>query len=313
VGVSGYRIDFGVLDPAEPGRFVCGLECDGVAYHASPTARDRDRLRQQVLEARGWTIYRVWSTDWFKDRQGQIERLLGQIETARQHARQVADAQAAAEAEAQVRRKRAETAAAEAERAVRLAAPAPASSNGDYQRPAAPAYRLTPGEGRYSSDILAAPTSQVQKAVLEVVEVEAPLNVADLVTRVAGMWGARTGARIRARVLDALEACRNASQPALALQGGFVARPGATAAVRSRAGTHIPPERVAPEEYRQAILLILSGGRGFSRAELSNEVRALLGFGRATEALHQAVEAQVSQLLAEGRLGEGSTGLTLRQ
>jgi very-short-patch-repair endonuclease len=315
VGVSGYRIDFGVQDPAAPGRFVCGLECDGVAYHASPTARDRDRLRQQVLEARGWTIYRVWSTDWFKDRPGQIERLLGQIETARRHASQVAATQAAAEAEAQARRQQAESAAAEAAVAALIspskimAAPAPSHTNGDYQRPAAPAYRLAPGEGRYTSDILTAPLSQVQKAVTQVVEIEAPLHVTDLLTRVAGMWGVRAGARIRARVMDALEA----SQPQVTVQGEFVTQPGATVAVRSRANAHIPPERVAPEEYRLAILSVLGAGQGFSRADLSNEVRALLGYGRATEPLHQAVEAQVTGLLAEGRLGEGSAGLTLRQ
>jgi very-short-patch-repair endonuclease len=85
VGAAGYRIDLGVLDDAEPGRFLCGIECDGVAYHASETARDRDRLRQQVLEARGWTIHRVWSTDWFKDRPGQVERLLRLVAETRVH------------------------------------------------------------------------------------------------------------------------------------------------------------------------------------------------------------------------------------
>ena len=92
VGVAGYRIDLGVLDDTMPGRFLCGIECDGVAYHASETARDRDRLRQQVLEARGWTIHRMWSTDWFKDRQGQIERLLQLIEETRTRARETAAA-----------------------------------------------------------------------------------------------------------------------------------------------------------------------------------------------------------------------------
>ena len=76
VGVAGYRIDLGVVDADAPGRFVCGIECDGVAYHSSETARDRDRLRQQVLEARGWTLLRVWSTDWFKDRAGQVDRIV---------------------------------------------------------------------------------------------------------------------------------------------------------------------------------------------------------------------------------------------
>ena len=87
VGVSGYKIDFGVLDDEAKGKFICGIECDGVAYHSSATARDRDRLRQQVLEGRGWEIHRVWSTDWFKDRQGQIKRLLDLIEKSRENAR----------------------------------------------------------------------------------------------------------------------------------------------------------------------------------------------------------------------------------
>lgn len=87
VGVCGYRIDLGVLDNESPGRFVCGIECDGVAYHSSQTARDRDRLRQQVLEGRGWDIHRIWSTDWFKDRAGQIERILNLIEESRQNAK----------------------------------------------------------------------------------------------------------------------------------------------------------------------------------------------------------------------------------
>ncbi|HST59591.1 MAG TPA: DUF4011 domain-containing protein, partial [Longimicrobium sp.] len=98
VGAAGYRIDMAVVDPDAPGRFICGIECDGVSYHASETARDRDRLRQQVLEARGWHIHRLWSTDWFKDREGQIERLMRLIEASREQGRQDAAAREAAEA-----------------------------------------------------------------------------------------------------------------------------------------------------------------------------------------------------------------------
>jgi very-short-patch-repair endonuclease len=90
VGVAGYRIDFGVLDDEVEGRFVCGLECDGAAYHSSQTARDRDRLRQQVLEGRGWTLHRIWSTDWFKDRAGSIERIVQLVERSKQEAREAA-------------------------------------------------------------------------------------------------------------------------------------------------------------------------------------------------------------------------------
>ena len=90
----------GVLDSAAPGRFICGIECDGVAYHSSETARDRDRLRHEVLEARGWEIHRIWSTDWFKDRAGQIDRLVQAIERSKGEAkgRIAADAEADARA-----------------------------------------------------------------------------------------------------------------------------------------------------------------------------------------------------------------------
>lgn len=67
VGCSGYRIDMAVKHPTLSGVYVLGIECDGATYHSARTARERDRLRQEVLENMGWKIYRIWSTDWIKD------------------------------------------------------------------------------------------------------------------------------------------------------------------------------------------------------------------------------------------------------
>jgi very-short-patch-repair endonuclease len=67
VGVSGFRIDLGIVQPDAPGRYLAAVECDGATYHRSATARDRDRLREQVLRRLGWKIHRVWSTDWWID------------------------------------------------------------------------------------------------------------------------------------------------------------------------------------------------------------------------------------------------------
>ena len=75
VGCSGYRIDLAVVDPRAPGRYLVGIECDGRAYHSGATARDRDRLRQHVLEGLGWHIHRIWSTDWWMDPQGEVQKL----------------------------------------------------------------------------------------------------------------------------------------------------------------------------------------------------------------------------------------------
>ncbi|MGZ9709437.1 DUF4011 domain-containing protein [Glaciimonas sp. GNP009] len=75
VGCSGYRLDIGVVHPDHPGTFLLGVECDGATYHSLPTARDRDRLRQFVLEGLGWTLHRIWSTDWWTDSEREMAKL----------------------------------------------------------------------------------------------------------------------------------------------------------------------------------------------------------------------------------------------
>ena len=82
VGCSGYRIDMAVKHPTLSGQYVLGIECDGAAYHSARTARERDRLRQDVLENMGWKIYRIWSTDWIKDQVTEGERLINAVEEA---------------------------------------------------------------------------------------------------------------------------------------------------------------------------------------------------------------------------------------
>ena len=76
VGCADYRIDLAVHDPKAPGRYLIGIECDGAQYHSSPAARDRDRLRQQLLENKGWKIYRIWSTQWYYQRREATNQLL---------------------------------------------------------------------------------------------------------------------------------------------------------------------------------------------------------------------------------------------
>lgn len=80
VGCSGYRIDIGIV--GNSGRYVLGIECDGASYHSAATARDRDKLRQLVLENLGWKLYRIWSTEWWRDRKHAEEKLLQRIREA---------------------------------------------------------------------------------------------------------------------------------------------------------------------------------------------------------------------------------------
>lgn len=82
VGVSSFRIDLGVVNPARPGEYVVGVECDGATYHSARSARDRDRLRQEVLTGLGWRLHRIWSTDWFRNPARETEKLLNAIRAA---------------------------------------------------------------------------------------------------------------------------------------------------------------------------------------------------------------------------------------
>ena len=75
VGCSGFRIDLGLKLP-NSSDYALAIECDGATYHSSKNARDRDRLRQEVLESMGWKFYRIWSTDWFRNKEIEQSNLL---------------------------------------------------------------------------------------------------------------------------------------------------------------------------------------------------------------------------------------------
>ena len=82
VGCAGYKIDLAIVDKDDANRYILAIECDGATYHSSPLARDRDRLRQEVLEGLGWKFHRIWSTDWYHVNKTAKQRLLEAVEEA---------------------------------------------------------------------------------------------------------------------------------------------------------------------------------------------------------------------------------------
>jgi len=96
VGVSAYRIDLGIVHPDQPGVYLAGIECDGAMYHSSAFARERDKIRQSVLKDLGWTLFRVWSTDWWTNRSKALETmdlaLQSQLTEDRQRRKETAQA-----------------------------------------------------------------------------------------------------------------------------------------------------------------------------------------------------------------------------
>ena len=96
VGVSAYRIDLGIVHPDAPGAYLAGVECDGAMYHSSAFARERDKIRQSVLEGLGWTMFRIWSRDWWTHKARALEDLHNwltiELETDRQNREEAAQA-----------------------------------------------------------------------------------------------------------------------------------------------------------------------------------------------------------------------------
>jgi very-short-patch-repair endonuclease len=231
VGASAFRVDLAVVHPDAPGTYLTGIECDGATYHRSATARDRDKLREQVLRGLGWEILRVWSTDWWIDAEGTLEKLDGRLQALLEARRAEAAAQeeAARWAVAEVMAGAGEDAACEAtlepERDDEAAEAVPRAAGGSAEPAAYPAmpemYARNISEAPITSSAVfveADPASVVDgikpeaffdtsydsvlaRMIAHVVEVEGPVRDSVLARRIARAHGwQRTGARIQERV-----------------------------------------------------------------------------------------------------------------
>ncbi len=155
-------------------------------------------------------------------------------------------------------------------------------------------------------------------AIIGIVEVEGPVHIDDVAGRVAAMWGMRrVGRRIAAKVESAVwAAVENGGERSAIVQRDDFLWPrkllenGASVPVRSRTGTKISGDRIAPEEIREAIRLVLQAVGGMMREELLSETRHLLGVGKT--ALAAGFDSALKEMVRDGMVGDGSTGFALR-
>lgn len=82
LGFARSVIDVAVRHPEHPQRYVLGIESDGYTYQSAVSARDRDRLREMHLRAVGWNLHRIWTTDWFRRRRHEEQRLIDAVHRA---------------------------------------------------------------------------------------------------------------------------------------------------------------------------------------------------------------------------------------
>jgi very-short-patch-repair endonuclease len=259
VGSAGFRLDLAVRDPAEPGRYMLAIECDGATYHSALWARERDRLRQDVLEGLGWRIYRIWSTDWFYRRGEQLEKLKAALQAARSPAaREAAPARPGA-----------------------LEGPLIAA---DAFHP--PAYELAKRQVPQSAQIHELSAAELADVISSVIEQEGPIHQDEIARRMANLFGkARPGPRIMEAVARGLSLLPSHA-PDLLCEAEFWFTKGQRDAppVRDRAAAPTSLQKlemIAPIEIRAAVEIAYTHNDGLTHSDLAAAVARLFGFQRA--------------------------------
>ena len=290
VGSSGFLIDLAVYDPDDEGRFLLAVECDGARYHSSRWARERDRLRQAVLEQKGWKFHRIWSTDWFYNRDVEVRKLLEAIERARS-SRGLKSVPVQARQRPPVERE-ARPADPELERVL-------------YQEAAF----VVPEAGVV--ELNEAPLETVARYIVRIVGIEGPVHIEEVGRRLSRLWGyKRAGRRIQARTDEAVAAAVTADLLRYCEPEGDLflelAEGGAPLAVRDRGNVSSPSLRkvymLPPSEVRAAILQAVERNIGIGVAECAVEVARAFGSKSTSADMRECVAENAEQLVSEGRL-----------
>lgn len=294
IGSAGYFIDIGVKDPDAPGRYILAIECDGASYHSSRSARDRDRLRQGVLEGLGWRFHRIWSTDWFRNPTQELGRVIDAIEAARISLPKMASSAARTPCAVVIERE-------------------PSTEPDELAPVSAPSYRkaLLPAQAGVLQNEREEALLGLIKTVLAV---EAPIHQDELARRLMDAYGLkRMGVKIEAK-LDATIVA-GVRRKLLHRSGSFIYQDESRAATlrnRGELGTSEKKiELVSPEELDMALIEIIRSGFSMTQDAAVSGSLELLGFGRATAKIGGIVNARIDTLLKDRRLKLENSRLAL--
>lgn len=290
VGCSGYRIDMAVKHPTLKGIYVLGIECDGAAYHSARTARERDRLRQEVLEGMGWTIYHVWSTDWIKDPAAAGQKLLDAVENAIANyyvEEETPTAPAPEEAPT-------EEAPAGEDRYVSLAEKETAPQEDPYGFDSRPL--LT------TDDVLAMVKngSRTEDYIREIVNRGYPIHFETVCQLMAPLCGSP---KVTARVRSFVESGLYFLQHEVERKEDFLYPKGVT-----QIPVYLPNDRkiqlISQDELMTAMRRILACRVGFDRKGLADETTRVFGYARSGANISAAMNRAIDTLLASGEIEE---------
>ncbi|MEU9802618.1 DUF3320 domain-containing protein [Streptomyces sp. NPDC051000] len=313
VGVAGFRIDMAFRHPGAPGSYVLGIECDGAMYHSSRTARDRDRLREEILRGLGWNLHRIWGTDWYRIRKDAQRRLRTSVEAA-----------CAVDPHAPTSRPESVVADVPVTAEVEIV-PVEESDRSEWSRP----YRaMRPMELFELRRLLGKQTGLGQVDLREpeaidlvaelarhVISVEGPIEEEVLIGRVREAWGLdRAGQIVQASVRRALG---RLGRKNLAVQVGTAWHtPGHPAVFARTPSADLDRKKVLhvpPPERQVALLEILSESPGLQRDELARETARFFGWLRLGADIRAAFDQDIEALIAGDGIEEGPSVLIPRK
>ncbi|MFJ8078175.1 DUF3320 domain-containing protein [Streptomyces sp. NPDC096176] len=323
VGVAGYRIDIGLRHPEMPGAYALGIECDGAMYHSSKAARDRDRLREQVLNGLGWRLYRIWGTDWYRGRAGAELRLREAVEHAIAQGPLIAGTGEPRSAEPRDASAPATTSAVSAaaaaagavvtvplprQAAVEPAEPERVRVDTDMEREWSAEYRIA--SVTVSSPYeLHTPEArpQLRRLLAQIIEVEGPIHEDLLVLRAREAWGVgRAGNRIRDNV-RAVAATLVRSRLITADGPCFDTANRSELKARTPLAGDTPRKiaHIAPSERYVALCELAFECPGMSQDELIKQAGDYFGWRRTGKDIRDCLAADLLELERLGRLEGG--------
>jgi len=335
VGTSGFFIDLAVVHPEEPGRYILGIECDGPKYHSARSARDRDRLRQAVLENKGWTIHRIWGKDWIEHKErehSKLIELLEQLLTEPREEKAISSLSVGSDYRSHeiIRDDTALKQTISMDHSVKPRLTTPATQPTSRSEPRArnihsaswerssklhndSMYQYTDlgselAKAHLELSKLFARTSLLSGCILKIIRTESPVHLDEIVRRLReNCDGGRLGQNMRTKfewVFNLLQDRKLAVR-----RGDFFWVPDMVEPpVRSRSGfptTAKKIEYIAPEEIAAAITLTIEQTCGATKEDVAFEALRLLGFSRTATLLPPLLDA-VDHLVRTGRIEERS-------
>ncbi|SIN72078.1 AAA domain-containing protein [Singulisphaera sp. GP187] len=291
IGSSGFRLEMGVVDPDRPSHYQLGIECDGPVYQSARSARDRDRLRQQVLENLGWKLHRIWSTEWFRDPEGELSKACSAINAAQTPPVVETPGPESPPQEASSEPKEADD---------------PIDGELIVDSAAIPAYQLAALDVKLGGQELhEVPPRRMASWVIKVVQAEGPILASEATRRLADAAGVkRIGTRIQAAFDLALDL--SIRQGSLRREGDFLwSAEMNLPPLRDRSGLPTAARKldlIAPEEIGGAVERVVAEALGMEPTEVASAACRLLGFPRVSDEMRQRIDAIVEDLVRQNRL-----------